>query len=752
MGKGEGKGDGKGDGKGGGCCNCFGGDDRPVAPDPTGMARSCTDILFLLAFIAFWVGMVFCAIMGFKDGDPMRLLYFVDYNGQRCGTGDLKDYKYTHWTHPANSQTNVCVSSCPSKYEMFELKNTATYSNTTTVAANGTTTTVAANGTGTIVSYGLGYERTNGSWTNELLTGQSVTIPGTNATYTSGSTFPTFACVSTWSSTSDCLMGVTPVLGYIGYTGEEATGGALAAAGSKCCTIDDVVAPPGMYFCVPKSLGSAADGLAGTGLGNSYAKEYIEKGTVIIASATADLAVGWYVLVCCLGISLLISFLWTYILKFCAGCFVWTAVVLSNIMALALAGACLFLYMHYSDEYDKNGLDSDLSMKWMCLIALFATGLLAFLLLCMTVCLCKQIRIAVGIIQEACMAVQRMPMVVFFPLVQYFWMLCFLVVWAVVAVYMASCGEYVKVFGLGYTMEWKEDMQKAMVYHFFALLWNMAFIRHMSILILAGVFGAYYWTPLEDKKAGKLPRAPILASMWRSWRYHTGTVAFGSFLIAVIQMIRAVLNYIKKKYLKDKPPCGAICSCFAKFLVCYIDCCLACFERLMEYISKNAYIVTACKGKMFCTAAWEAFKFIIGNLGQHAVVNWVSAFIMALGKMFIVAASVAPCFFIAGLSDDISSPWVLLLCCAIIAYLVACLFLGVVDTAIDVILVCFCWERDAAGNFQNGQVYASDGLNKFIAGIQHAKDNLAKNNEGGGGAEPAAGVQASAPPAETPAQ
>lgn len=578
----------------------------------------------------------------------------------------------------------------------------------------------------------MGYEHSNGSFTQTLIAGQTVKVG--NASYTAGSVFPTVSCVATWTSYSDCLNA-----DYISGP----------AAGSKCCTIDDVVAPPGMYFCIPKSLGSAADGLSGSGLGDSYAKQYIEKGTVIIAAATADLAVGWYVLVCCLGISLLISFLWTYILKFCAGCFVWTAVVLSNIMALALAGACLFLYMHYSDEYDKNNLDSDLSMKWMCLIALFATGLLAFLLLCMTVCLCKQIRIAVGIIQEACMAIQRMPMVVFFPLVQYFWMLCFLVCWAVVAVYMASCGEYVQLANVGYTMEWKEDMQKAMVYWFFALLWNMAFIRHMGILILAGVFGAYYWTPLEDKKAGKLPRSPILASMWRSWRYHTGTVAFGSFLIAVIQMIRAVLNYIKKKYLKDKPPCGAICACFAKFLVCYIDCCLACFERLMEYISKNAYIVTACKGKMFCTAAWEAFKFIIGNLGQHAVVNWVSAFIMALGKMFIVAASVAPCFFIAGLSDDISSPWVLLLCCAIISYLVACLFLGVVDTAIDVILVCFCWERDAAGNFQNGQVYASDGLNKFIAGIQHAKDNLVKNNEGGGGAEPAAGVQASAPPADT---
>merc|ERR1711977_592959 len=156
-------------------------------------------------------------------------------------------------------------------------------------------------------------------------------------------------------------------------------------------------------------------------------------------------------------------------------------------------------------------------------------------------------------------------------------------------------------------------------------------------------------------------------------------------------------------------------------------------------------------GKMFCTAACEAFLFILNNLGQMAVVCWVSAFIMLLGKIFIVAATVMPCFYLAGLSDDISSPWLLLFCCAVLAYIVAALFLAVVDTAIDTILVCFCWERDAKGNFQNGQVYASDGLNKFISGIQHAKDELAKNKEGGGegdavGAAPA--VEA-APAAET---
>jgi hypothetical protein len=496
-----------------------------------------------------------------------------------------------------------------------------------------------------------------------------------------------------------------------------------------------------MYICVPSALYNG---------GSSYAKEYVDKLGVVLAAAVGDLVTGWFVILSALLISLAVSFIWTYVLKFCAGCFVWTAVIMSNLMAIMLAGACAFLYLSYKDEYDDKKLDSDKNMMYMCLTALIITGCLALVLLCMTICLCKQIRIAVGIIQEACMAIQKMPMVVFFPLVQYGFMLVLLFWWIIVAVYMASSGDYVKDSTTGvYTMSYSEDMQHAILYHFFGLLWGMAFLRHMTILILAGCFGAYYWTPLSKKKENDFPKNMIMASVCRSLRYHIGTVAFGSFIIAVIQFIRAVLNYIKKKYLeKDRSPA----ACFLKALATYIECCLACFERVMEYISKNAYIVTACKGKMFCTAAFEAFKFIIGNLGQHGVVNWVSSFLMMLGKIFIVAGTATCCFYISQASDEISSPWVLLCVCCMIAYLVASLFLGVVDTAIDTILVCFCWERDAKGNFQSEEVYASDSLNKFIEGVGHLKDkNAAKEAAGGAEGQPVESTPVEAAPGAAPA-
>ena len=66
-------------------------------------------------------------------------------------------------------------------------------------------------------------------------------------------------------------------------------------------------------------------------------------------------------------------------------------------------------------------------------------------------------------------------------------------------------------------------------------------------MVLAGVFSQYYWT-LNKKK--DLPRCAIGTSLWNATVFHLGTVAFGSLVIAVIRMIRTILEYVEKKLNK----------------------------------------------------------------------------------------------------------------------------------------------------------------------------------------------------------
>ena len=45
----------------------------------------------------------------------------------------------------------------------------------------------------------------------------------------------------------------------------------------------------------------------------------------------------------------------------------------------------------------------------------------------------------------------------------------------------------------------------------------------------------------------KIPSAPLTASFYRTFRYHLGTLAFGSLIIAIIRMIRVMIEYIEEK-------------------------------------------------------------------------------------------------------------------------------------------------------------------------------------------------------------
>ena len=103
--------------------------------------------------------------------------------------------------------------------------------------------------------------------------------------------------------------------------------------------------------------------------------------------------------------------------------------------------------------------------------------------------------------------------------------------------------------------------------------------------------------------------------------HHLGTVAFGSFIIAVIQLLRLILEYVEQKY---KEMNGGEIPCHWKFIFCILRCCLWCLEKCMKFLvcilaaelclsalslqNKNAYILTCINGTSFCSSACHAAK------------------------------------------------------------------------------------------------------------------------------------------------
>eukprot|EP00057_Strongylocentrotus_purpuratus_P027203 XP_011681677.1 PREDICTED: choline transporter-like protein 1 [Strongylocentrotus purpuratus] len=165
-------------------------------------------------------------------------------------------------------------------------------------------------------------------------------------------------------------------------------------------------------------------------------------------------------------------------------------------------------------------------------------------------------------------------------------------------------------------------------YYIFGLLWVTQFILACQECTIAGAIAEWFFA--RDKS---LLSTPILKSIYRIIRYHLGSLAFGSLLIAIIMFIRIVLGYIQSKLKGAK-------SAPAQYCLKCMQCILWLFEKVLRYINRNAYIEIAIYGYNFCKAAQKAFSVLVSNALRVAAINSVGDFLLLLGKFAVTACVV----------------------------------------------------------------------------------------------------------------
>lgn len=77
-----------------------------------------------------------------------------------------------------------------------------------------------------------------------------------------------------------------------------------------------------------------------------------------------------------------------------------------------------------------------------------------------------------------------------------------------------------------------------------------------------------------------------------------------------------------------------------------MECFLACFERFIRFLNKNAYINTVMTGNSFCPAAKDAFSLLMRNPARISLVSGFGEFFEFLGNFAIMAATTITCYLI----------------------------------------------------------------------------------------------------------
>merc|ERR1719264_966520 len=476
----------------------------------------------------------------------------------------------------------------------------------------------------------------------------------------------------------------------------------------------------------------------------------------------ADLVKAQWMLLAGVGISVAISFFWIFLMRFIAGVMIWLSLALT--IAL-LAVSSVYTWMKYSELEDVPNADGSIwnvnpmYQEWDVYLRLRDTWLVLFvisvslctIILLITIFLRKRLRIAIALISEASKAVGSIMSSVFFPIFSFLLQLVVAAWWVVVFMFLASSMD--KKFtmkSLDSTVNCsvvEEDCtvddpiipgcvctftaltrnptaNYLQIYNVFMLFWGMCFVSALGEMVLAGAFSSWYWT--FDKS--DVPALPVLRSIGRTFRYHTGTLAFGSLIIAIIKMIRLMLQYIQDK-LEEKGADNPV----VKAILCLCKCCFWCLEKFMKFINRNAYILTASQGSNFCKSAKQAFGLIFRNMVRVAVLDKVTDFLLFLGKLVVTAAVALLSFFYfsGGInttevpspmrSPDLNYYFVPVFFLAFVTYFIAACFFSVYAMAVDTLFLCFIVDSENNDGSAEKPYYMSEGLMKILSVKNKAK-------------------------------
>lgn len=728
---------------------------KKVAPegmDDIVRDRKCTDILWLVFFVMFWIGMVVIGIIGLQNGDPKKLVYGKDYNSKVC-SGETKYVYYPRinedlygivTTGDAGSLDKipfygVCLGACPMEGEWVcdgELKDSSEQVVKPSDAVLNTCVekTFAKGGAFLYKDPGIALD----------------TQCQLNLEH----------CWKTEMDTKSIFYRCFPLY-------EENVTTVEVCANPKGVPVDDP-------SCSKKIVTEVKETEAPSKKNPVF--EQMNSAVGVFMRYFADLSKAqWVIVGCGIGGGVFFGFVWLVLLRYAAPLMVWLTVAM---MLLLCLGLTLFAYskagvigendfaniVGTGSSVSAYASASEKSQEAWGYVAWFMT-LVFVIVMVIIIVMRKKINIAIGIIQEASKAVSKMKTLLIFPMVTITSLSMLIIWWLTVTMYLMSADSFVftkpgssdpvnstavNATGFGnvtssnqLTLSGDNTFNYLMIYHFFGLLWTNQFNQSFGIMCVSGAVATWYFAGPhdgdniadEDEIQQKMGRVPLLDSVIRTISYHLGTISAGAFLIAFIQFLRAIMAYIEQK-TKDLQKSNPL----MKLLMKCVQCILYCFEKSVKYVSRLAFIQTAIKGNNFCSAAMAAMGFMFREAALVGIITMITDFMMTMGKAVIALATGLLSFVCLqyGLKgeDQVSNSALPVLITMLFGFGIGSACLEVYETTIDTILLCFCMDKEA--NEKRGEMKAGAHLQEFVANNKKAdakegESRPAEETKSGGG-------------------
>ena len=545
--------------------------------------RKCRDIFCCIFFIVFLVTCIVIAVLGFVKGHPSYLLYAYDEDGNACGhKKGYDDYPYLYFYSVisnakdlnGNSMINgICVKECPqeshNKNDIIQLDCHPTKNNTNCY-----------------ITYENYYQ----------------SKPVLNRIC-----FPMKDEELEYNETYQRIVEI-----YDPDTGLKF---------KKVVNKEDIIKYPdpndGKEYLLLETITGGDSKDASAQLIN-WSFFSVDRLTTWIS----DLYVTRWAIAGSLGWSFVLAMLFLLFLRLCAGFIVFLIIFIIQAGLIVLA-----VYFNLSADDHEDQDDTVYHNTMMAFFWIFL--LLAIIWFIFIIIMCNRIRLAVALIQVTAKYLNNTCSIIFIPFLFFIVTILWIAYWICLSIFLYATGEFdeegSKVIA---SFVWDAKIRYSWWFHLFSLFYITAIISAYSQFVYSSSACIWYFTSekgTEDHYVRK--------SFKRGIRYHFGSLAFGSLIIALCRFIMVWFEYIKKK-VENTAGKATQSKCFKCIMSC-LQCCVGCIGKIMEYINKHAYIQIALKGDSFCTAAWEGFALIVRNLGRFSTLAMIGSLFTTIGTIFI---------------------------------------------------------------------------------------------------------------------
>ncbi|XP_010603447.1 choline transporter-like protein 5 isoform X3 [Fukomys damarensis] len=690
------------------------GDPRMYDPDFKGpvVNRSCTDVVCCMIFIVFIMGYILLGLVAWANGDARRVTYPTDSQGHFCGQKGTPNENKTvlfyfnllRCASPSvmiNLQcptTQICVSKCPEKFLTY-------------------------------MEMQILYKKDSSYWEYYRQFCKSTAKPAKS--------LPEVLV------DDDCPTAVFPSKPFL----------------QRC--FPDFINRNGTLTVGDRVLFEDGSGRMRTALELREAANGINKildAREIALKVFEDYATTWYWIIVGLTIAMILSWTFLILLRFIAGCLFWFFTLgMLEVVGYGIV-YCFQQYTKLQQHPESSltiyniGIQNNISMyfqwkqTWFILMIILCVLELTIILL--LIFLRKRIHLAIVLLKEGSKAIGYIPSTLVYPVLTFILLSVCFSYWIVTALFLATSGVPVykvsapegqcihenetcdpRIFNMtdvpkacpgalcnfafyGGKSLYHQYISTLHLYNLFVFLWLINFVVALGQCTLAGAFASYYWAM---KKPDDIPALPLFTAFGQAVRYHTGSLAFGSLILALIQMFKVILEYLDRR-LKNAQ------NNISKFLKCCLGCCFWCLEKMVKFLNKNAYIMIAIYGKNFCRSARDAFNLLMRNILKVAVTDEVTNFVLLLGKIlvsgfigilaFLLFTEKMPVIF--GGPISLNYYWVPLLTVIFGSYLVAHGCFSVYATCVETIFLCFLDDLERNEGSAARPFFVSSSLMKIL--------------------------------------